>query len=552
MNIRSSMYRVVSLLIALPFLLFSLIISYIFNDRLEKVITESLQSLANVQIAEMTDFCRQQMNNLTVIGDMDVTRAALRGELKQDTLEYLNNMLYSQVQATSYLQATMLMDTGLRVIACSEDSYGAAACAGVVKLLEQMEDEPFFISDVLTVHREDGQEYKTVAAAARIENEGRLLGYMLAEIKLDFYHDIRKQTGMQGESTFYLLDGEQQIISAGNSREDREAFVTTNSEREDYTKKYDSIDFETNPKGNFSYKVDGRSYITYYSNVQHTNWKFLLTINMDPYLARRAIYSVLAGMLVLLCAALALWIGSFTSKRIIFPIQRISETMGEIQKRQDYSLRVSVESGDELGDLSKEINEMLDFIETENLHRTKQQRLLQQKAYRDALTKVLNRERISQYVGEAIERHQTDKTVMAVLFVDVDDFKAFNSDYGHDVGDQVLLFLTALLSQATGGTVGRFGGDEFLVVMEDLMNLQSLESCLGRVKELTGTQFVIRGTNQHIPVSCCIGAARVDFSKCHKEVTAERLIKMADEGMYQVKKHGKSGFVIRDFEDSLP
>lgn len=549
MNIRSSMYRTVSLLIAIPFLLFSLIISYIFNDKLEKVITESLHTVANVQMAEMTNFCQQQMNNLTIVGDMDVTRAALRGDLPPGMFGYLNNMLDSRVQTTSYLRNTALIDVNNRVVACSEAHYETVAHDGLDNLIKQMENEPFYISDVLNAKDSHGQEYKTVVAIARIEYADQLLGYALAEINLDFYHDIRRQTELWTESTFYLLDGTQQIISAGTSMEDRDTFVTTGSERQDYNNKYNSIDFNKNPQGNFSYKLGGKNYITYYSNVQHTNWKFLLTINMDQYLARRTVYSVLAGMLVLLCSALALWIGSFTSRRIILPIKRISATMKDIQKEQNYALRVNVECNDELGNLSAEINELLGFIETENLHKAKQQRLLQQRADQDALTKVLNRERISQYLEEAIERHRADKTALAVLFVDVDNFKAFNSDYGHDVGDQVLLFLTALLTRETRGTAGRFGGDEFLIVMEDPEYVQALDACLNRVKERSITQFVIRGMGRSVPVTCCIGAVRIDFSADGKDAAAERLIKMADEAMYQAKKRGKHGHVILEYKD---
>ena len=65
--------------------------------------------------------------------------------------------------------------------------------------------------------------------------------------------------------------------------------------------------------------------------------------------------------------------------------------MKSIEQKQDYSLRADVERKDELGSLASEINELLNFIETEDLYKTQQQRLLQEKAEKDALTKVLNK-----------------------------------------------------------------------------------------------------------------------------------------------------------------
>lgn len=542
MNIRSSMYRMVSLLITVPFLLFSLIITYIYADKLGTVITESLQAVANAQMAEMTNFCKEQMNNLNILGDMEVSHAALRGELDPHTLDYLDNILESRVQITSYLKNAALVDTDYRVVTCSEKNYEIFANDGLSSLIEDMHNESFHISNV--VHDPENTEDQSVVAISLIEENGHILGYAIAEINLDFYDDIRKQAELWDESTFYLLDGNQQIISAGTTMEDRKSFVTSEKDREDYNRKYSSIDFKANPKGSFTYKVAGRSYITYYSEVEYTNWQFMLTVNIDNYLAGRTIYGILACILVLLCLAVALWIGSFTSRRIIRPIKHISDTLFNIQQEQDYSLRIKAERNDELGNLSGKINGLLSFIETENLYKAKQQRLLQQKAEQDALTKVLNKERINEYLREAIDRHRANKSEMAVMFIDVDDFKAFNTDYGHDVGDQVLLFLTSLLVRETTGTVGRIGGDEFMVILESPEHLRILDTCLERIKQMSHTQFIIRGTRQHLPVSCCIGAVMVQFTDSGPSATGESLLKLADEAMYQVKNNGKHGYTI--------
>lgn len=545
MKIKTSMYWIVFTLIVFPFLLFTMLITHIYSGRLEKVITDSLQVVANTQISEMTVFCEQQRNYLNMIGNADVSHAAMRGELDGETLQYLDNMLYSYANQSTYMNSIALIDRTTRVAACSE-THNYYADKGIDIIIDCLGDGDFFISDIMY----DDQGAKTLVAISRIEQNGELLGYALAEINLDFYKNIREQANLWSESTFYLLDGQMEIISAGTPDEGRNVFITTPQEREDYNRKYDAIDFETSPQGNFQYKLAGEDYITYYSNVDHTSWQILLSINMDQYETERSVYLMLASFLVLLCIILAIWIGWFASRRIVSPIKRISDVLNEIQEQQNYELRVTIKQKDELGYLATEVNQLVDFIETENLYKAQQQRLLQQKAEQDALTKVLNKERITQYLQEALERHSGEQSPMAVLFVDVDDFKSFNSNYGHSVGDQVLLFLTGLLSREIGGTVGRVGGDEFLAIVESPETVATLEQCLAQFGRLADSQFIARGSGAHLPITCCIGAVRVNFSAGEDiRPTMEQLINMADTAMYRVKNNGKQGYFILDFPD---
>lgn len=544
MTIRHAMYQMVAILIIVPFLLFSLLIAHIYAERLENVISESLHVVARMQVTEMTNFCEQQRDSLFILGSMDVSQAAMRGQLDQDMLHYLDNMLYSRVQNMGYLNTFAIIDANHRIVACSEE-HAPFAGEGITALIADMQERDFYISDILT----DDQGCKMLVAIAKIEDGSAVLGYSMASINLDFYESIRKQTELWPDSTFYLLDGQQQIISAGTAEEGRSGFVTTAQEREDYNQKYNSINFAENPQGSFQYQVDGYSYISYYSDVQYTNWRVMLSVNTSNFQAQKTFYYLLAAFIIILCAFLALWIGSFASKRIIRPIKAISATLKELQAKQDYSLRIQLKRQDELGLLAEEINELIEFIETENFHKAKQQRLLQQKAEQDALTKVWNKERIAQYLADALEQHCIEQTEMAVLFVDIDDFKAFNTNYGHAVGDQVLLFITSLLARETGGAVGRLGGDEFLVIVEASEKIQALDHCLTQIEALASCQFVHRGTGQCLPIFCCIGAVHIHFADDGaKQLTFEQLIHLADTAMYQVKNSGKGGHIIIEYK----
>lgn len=545
MNIRNSMYRLVIVLSVVPFLMFSLLLTFTYNTKFKKVVKESLEAVANSQLAEMVDFCEQQRNNLDILGSMDVSQAALRGELNQDTLQYLNNILYSRVLATQYLKSVVLLDTNDCIIASSNESSVVYNNTGLDALIERMKGNSFYISDALR-YQNNGQEVQSVVAIAEITDNSQVLGYALSEINLDFYDNIRKRAKLWNESTFYLLDGSQNIISAGTQEQKRETFVTTNEERKDYKEQYNAIDFAAHPQGSFTYRVGGNSYITYYSNVEYTDWRVLLSVNMDRFLNRGQISLLLLGFLVLLCAVLTAVLGCFASRRIVRPIHHITDTLNGIQQNQDYALRIEAIKKDELGMLSEEINNLLTFIETENRYKDKREQLLQELAQKDALTQVYNAENIRKYLSNAIDHHRSDGTPMAVLFVDVDDFKAFNTNYGHGVGDQALLFIASLLVRATGGIVGRVGGDEFLSIVEEQESLAALENCLGWVNDPDHSRFVLRGSSESLHVACSIGAVIVDFNRYDAEcLTADQLMGMADAAMYEAKNNGKCRYVIQ-------
>lgn len=551
LSIRASMYRAVSLLIIVPVLLLSLVLSYFYSIRLEAVIVDSLHAVAAAQIAEMDGLCERQKSILQSIGDMELTRVALRGELKGENLKYLEDLLSARVEMTDYLKNIAVITADSRVVACTAEGYSPIAKDGFSVISKSVSDNTFWITDILTVQGEDG-DTRAVAGILRIDDGDEVLGYVLSEIDLSFYDEIRKRAELWNESTFYLLDGNKEIIIAGSPNENRESFVTTTEERLDYGKKYYAIDFEANPKGNFQYEVKGKKYITYYSDTKYTNWRMLLSVNMDIYLQQRTHYAITACVIVLFCAALSLWIGQFSSLRIVKPIRHITDTLADIENIQDYSVRVEKERADELGALSVGINRLLELIENENIYQAQQQRRLQEKADHDALTKVLNKGKIMQQLHEVVDRCRVDQGIMAVLFVDIDNFKDFNTNFGHGVGDQVLLFIASLLEHETGGIVGRVGGDEFLVIMESPEHLQELESILGRINITAESQFIIRGTGKQVPVSVCIGAVRVDFSEANTtELTPEQLSTWADGAMYRVKNSGKRGYLVCSTDDCL-
>jgi diguanylate cyclase (GGDEF)-like protein len=168
-------------------------------------------------------------------------------------------------------------------------------------------------------------------------------------------------------------------------------------------------------------------------------------------------------------------------------------------------------------------------------------------ALHDALTGLPNRLLLRQRVEHAAQRARRSRTNAAVLFVDLDRFKAINDLYGHQVGDDLLVAVAGRLSALVrpGDTLARFAGDEFVFLCEDLSDADAAESLANRVKESFGNRFVLDGVE--IAVTASVGMA---FAGPGQDITEQMLVD-ADIAMYQAKRRGGGGHHVFDLRESL-
>ena len=158
-------------------------------------------------------------------------------------------------------------------------------------------------------------------------------------------------------------------------------------------------------------------------------------------------------------------------------------------------------------------------------------------ALQDPLTGVANRTLLGERLTEALRTRDREGGVVAVLFCDVDAFKAVNDSYGHGFGDTLLEIVAARLSAAVraGDTVARVGGDEFVVVSL-LHETADADALLVRVGESLGD--VIRGPDgDGLPLSVSVGMALAD----KPGMSAASLLDHADRQMYAVKRRRAVG-----------
>lgn len=157
----------------------------------------------------------------------------------------------------------------------------------------------------------------------------------------------------------------------------------------------------------------------------------------------------------------------------------------------------------------------------------------------DHLTKVLNRKALELNLRNELERARRKDERVGLIFLDVDDFKNINDSYGHDVGDAVLGELAERIRNSIRqyDYVGRFGGDEFLVILVDCEREEALKRVADLQSNISSKPIL---AELSINLSVSIGLVISDRS----ERNAKRLLKRVDSMLYRAKSEGKNRIEI--------
>ncbi|NVD34271.1 sensor domain-containing diguanylate cyclase [Marinobacter lutaoensis] len=166
---------------------------------------------------------------------------------------------------------------------------------------------------------------------------------------------------------------------------------------------------------------------------------------------------------------------------------------------------------------------------------------LEEMATRDVLTGLYNRREATRLLEEELQRASRYRRSMALLWIDFDHFKDINDTYGHAAGDLVLRSVTRLLAESvrTVDIVGRFGGEEFVVILPE-MDARGAAETAERLRQRVSEHRCILGSGVVIPLTVSIGVA---VYPDHGD-QADRLFASADRAMYQAKSQGRNCVVV--------
>lgn len=164
--------------------------------------------------------------------------------------------------------------------------------------------------------------------------------------------------------------------------------------------------------------------------------------------------------------------------------------------------------------------------------RMKETERLEHLAHYDHLTKIPNRYLLLDRVEHLIAQSERNKTSFALLYIDLDKFKNINDTKGHAFGDQVLIETATRLKQSirNSDTVARIGGDEFVLLLEEITNKNDISIIVESLTKALKKAFIIN--NENFAVSCSVGIAIYP----DEGTTTDTLLATADKDMYKSKQ----------------
>lgn len=284
----------------------------------------------------------------------------------------------------------------------------------------------------------------------------------------------------------------------------------------------------------------GEKVIAYAKPLDQAPWSLVVKMDeAEAYMLMRDIGVYLAGALL---AALLLVVAGygFLSQSMVGRIRRLTASAQAISQGS-LSTRIGDPSDDELGQLGRTFDTMADTLADDIARRERVEAELAHRALHDELTSLPNRGHFAELLGSAVARRSSVGGELAVLFIDLDQFKAVNDELGHTAGDALLRavahrFSTVLTEHEV---MARFGGDEFVVLCSELDDLDSAEVVASRL--IGSLEAPITVAELDVFVTASIGIAVVN-----DDATPESLIRDADVAMYHAKSLGRGRHALHN------
>ncbi|MFD2191451.1 EAL domain-containing protein [Pistricoccus aurantiacus] len=227
---------------------------------------------------------------------------------------------------------------------------------------------------------------------------------------------------------------------------------------------------------------------------------------------------------------------------MVQPLKQLMRAVRQIG-RGNLTPRISLSSKDELGQLAQSFQDMAGRLEKSRLK-------IERLAYHDSLTGLPNRLQSHAHLRRMIALARRENSQMAVLFLDLDNFKRVNDTLGHQIGDQLLKEMAARLMSVlraedfihrethrdNSEILARLGGDEFIILLPKINGSQDAAKVASRILDLMKIPFHFDGQELYSGSSIGISLFPDDGTK------VDDLIKRADAAMYQAKEQGRNNF----------
>lgn len=289
--------------------------------------------------------------------------------------------------------------------------------------------------------------------------------------------------------------------------------------------------------------VDGHEQLAGVAFLPTIGWFEITLLDLNALLPNSFLWPLLAVFFVALILTLVLFHVIIQSK-ILKPITTLEKAVEKVRDGS-FELPRLDKPDNEIGRLSHHFEQMVDTLgnttrELENKvnRRTEE---LNRLARIDTLTGLKNRRGLDEAMEEEIQRAERQCTGFGVIWLDVDHFKAFNDELGHQIGDQILCRVALWLKAGIRpyDHPGRWGGDEFVVILSPC-DSRTLKTIANRIKQMVEQESEKTGT----PVTASVGAYLTQPGD-----TSDTILRRADSALYEAKRRGRNRVCISTPED---
>lgn len=541
MKIKHRLYIMFIGFIIISMLILEVINLNYYNVKIKEIIENDLTVSANIQIQAIDNFYEEREAELNIISKYDLVHSLInssnKGEKITETIElrYLKDMFKTRSAENIYVESISVIDKNFNIVVSSADTF-----EGEVSVLKDTNPKYFNKKMIFTRVTESGQKGNTkriIAAIMEIYNNEELIGYIVEEINLDFFNNIRTSANLYNNGTIYIVDDSKNIVTAGSKDKAITEYITNKDDRNDYSNAWAH---RTGNTGILEYRINSDMYMTYYSTFKNLDWTMLTSINVSEIRNTKGILKSMGALLLIVFTVLFILLNKLLTEYLAKPIEHIIYNFKQIQANHDYSIRMKHESNNEIGLISKSINEVLDYIENYINEEKRKQKNLKNKAESDPMTQLYNKTTIEKIIKAELKSANEKGKSIALAFIDIDDFKEFNSKYGHIGGDKVIKFVADILKSSIY-SAGRVGGDEFvLCINEDLDNIV-ISNIVEKIIATLEKGFDINGKGEIVSIKCSIGVA---VSKNDGSTEYDELLEQSDKAMYCIKNSCKNSYYI--------
>lgn len=373
-----------------------------------------------------------------------------------------------------------------------------------------------------------------------IKNRSKSIGYLLISVDMSFLNDLIREGVEKQGIDFYLCNQQGEIIfspsgnmAVGNADTPLSPSVNL---KNIISSRSTSINL---------FIQDGRDYYGGYKRLTQDLYLVGLVTEGDMLLSSSTfwLYNVWFVIVVMLLSVVLIRIQ--VNSILTYPVDILRKLMVKF-KQGEYEHDAAVLGSDELKRLAEDIKVLSQGL-------SESSETVKNLAYYDSLTGLPNRITFDVNLTKALNHCERTNAVLGLLFIDLDNFKEANDQFGHQAGDDLLketaIRLESCLRSADvvsrkventpdwgGDIVVRLGGDEFTIILTDIEQAHQASMVAQRVVDVLSHPFEIAGAEISIGASIGIAMYPVDGT------TADRLIKSADLAMYEAKQKGRNNY----------